>query len=160
MERRSQRALTTSAGKGLRGGVVGGELTPELLGVGYIIGPKIASIMLAGGVLAYLVLTPMVFLFGNRNMLPDGASAAAVADAVAAVRTRYILYIGAGAVAAGGIISMLQALPMIFSSLKAGLRDMVPSGGKSGADKTPRTEQDLPMAVVILGAVVLVLAMR
>ncbi len=114
---------------------MGGELTPELLGVGYIIGPKIASIMLAGGVLAYLVLTPMVFLFGNRNMSPDGASAAAVADAVAAVRTRYILYIGAGAVATGGIISMLQALPMIFSSLKAGLRDLVRQRRQIGADQ-------------------------
>jgi putative OPT family oligopeptide transporter len=151
--------LTNSAGKGLRGGMAGGELTPELLGVGYIIGPKIASIMLAGGILAYLVLTPMVFLFGSRNLLPDGATVGQIADAVANVRTRYILYIGAGAVAAGGIISMLQALPMIFSSLKAGLRDILPSGNKSGGGSTPRTEQDLPIAVVILGALVLVLAM-
>ncbi|HVU88205.1 MAG TPA: oligopeptide transporter, OPT family, partial [Pirellulales bacterium] len=151
--------LTNSAGKGLRGGMLGGELTPELLGVGYIIGPKIASIMLGGGVLAYLVLTPMVFLFGSRALLPDGATVHQIAESVSAVRTRYILYIGAGAVAAGGIISMLQALPMIFSSLKAGLRDMIPSGGKSAGGSTPRTEQDLPIAVVILGALVLVLAM-
>jgi len=152
--------LTNSAGKGLRGGVVGGELTPELLGVGYIIGPKIASIMLAGGILAYLVLTPMVFRFGDPNLLPAGASAEQIAEAVSNVRKYYILYIGAGAVAAGGIISMLQALPMIFSSLKAGLRDILPSGGKGeGAKATPRTEQDLPIAVVILGALVLVLVM-
>ncbi len=151
-------ALTNSAGKGLRGGVVGGELTPELLGVGYIIGPKIASIMLAGGVLAYLVLTPMVFLFGSRNLLPDRASVDQIVDSVVAVRKHYILYIGAGAVAAGGIISMLQALPMIFSSLKAGLRDLVPSG-KASSGAMPRTEQDLPIAVVLLGALVLVLAM-
>jgi putative OPT family oligopeptide transporter len=152
--------LTNAAGKGLRGGVVGGELTPELLGVGYIIGPKIASIMLAGGVLAYLVLTPMVFRFGDPGLLPANASADQIATAVTNVRKFYILYIGAGAVAAGGIISMAQALPMIFSSLRAGLRDIVPNRAKSGASASvPRTEQDLPIAVVILGALVLVLIM-
>jgi putative OPT family oligopeptide transporter len=151
--------LTNAAGKGLRGGVVGGELTPELLGVGYIIGPRIASIMLAGGVLAYLVLTPMVFLFSNQAPFPVGGSTEKIVESVVAVRKHYILYIGAGAVAAGGIISMLQALPMIFSSLKSGLRDLIPSGGKSEAGATLRTEQDLPMAVVFLGAIVLVLAM-
>ncbi|HEY1600725.1 MAG TPA: oligopeptide transporter, OPT family [Pirellulales bacterium] len=150
--------LTTASGKGLRGGLVGGELTPELLGVGYIIGPRIASIMLAGGVLAYLVLTPMVFRFGDPSLLPSGASAKAIAEAVGNVRINYILYIGAGAVAAGGIISMLQAMPLIFSSLRAGLRDLGPSAGKS-AGSGLRTERDLPLTVVLLGAAVLVLAM-
>jgi putative OPT family oligopeptide transporter len=150
--------LTTASGKGLRGGLVGGELTPELLGVGYIIGPRIASIMLAGGVLAYLVLTPMVFRFGDPSLLPSGASAKAIAEAVGNVRINYILYIGAGAVAAGGIISMLQAMPLIFSSLRAGLRDLGPSAGKSAGGGL-RTERDLPLTVVLLGAAVLVLAM-
>jgi putative OPT family oligopeptide transporter len=150
--------LTTASGKGLRGGLVGGELTPELLGVGYIIGPRIASIMLAGGVLAYLVLTPMVFRFGDPSLLPSGASAKAIAEAVGNVRINYILYICAGAVAAGGIISMLQAMPLIFSSLRAGLRDLGPSAGKA-AGAGLRTERDLPLTVVLLGAAVLVLAM-
>ena len=152
------RPLVTSTGRGLRGGILGGELTPELLGVGYIIGPRIASIMLAGGVLAYLVLIPLIVMFVNPASLPADPTSPAFQEAIGEFRAKYILYIGAGAVAAGGIISMFQALPMIISSLRAGLRDLNPAGGKSSASEQ-RTDRDLPIAVVILGAAVLVLAM-
>ncbi len=148
--------------KGLRGGVMAGELAPELLGVGYIIGPRVASIMMSGGVLAYLVLVPLVMLFGGgltRPLAP--ATDALIRDmGVKDVRDAYIVYIGAGAVAAGGIISMFQALPMIISSLRGALGDLAAgSGGKNSGAKVPRTERDLPLWLVLGGSIGLVVAL-
>ena len=108
-----------AAGKtiGLKGASVSVELSPSLLGVGYIIGPRIASIMVAGGVLAYLVLSPMIVFFGEGLEAPLAPGTILIRDMnESAVRTSYILYIGAGAVATGGIISMLKALPTIVSA--------------------------------------------
>jgi uncharacterized oligopeptide transporter (OPT) family protein len=83
------------------------ELSPSLLGVGYIIGPKIASIMVAGGVLAYLVISPMIVFFGGELTVPlDPGTKLISAMKDGEIRNSYILYIGAGAVAAGGIFSM------------------------------------------------------
>ncbi|MDB5311719.1 MAG: oligopeptide transporter protein [Gemmataceae bacterium] len=161
-----------SGGKttGLKGAQTSGELAPELLGVGFLIGPRIASLMMAGAVLSYFILGPMIATFGEkatepvaparwdpdkpkdstnpgliRNMEPDG------------LRVTYLRYIGAGAVAAGGIISMCRALPLIFGSIVAGLRDLRATrqaGGARGA--VPRTERDLPMTVVLWGSLCLV----
>src|SRR5437773_6205976 len=101
-------------GEPFRAGSVGMEITPELLGVGYIIGPRIASIMCGGGVLAYLVLIPMIKFFGEgmTTILPPGTMPISKMSP-GAIRAAYILYIGAGAVAAGGIISLGRALPTI-----------------------------------------------
>jgi putative OPT family oligopeptide transporter len=153
--------LFTQKGAGLRGGVLGGELAPELLGVGYIIGPRIASIMMAGGVLAYLVLVPMIVLFGGnlpRPLAPATDSLIRNMD-VSTIRNTYILYIGAGAVATGGIISMFQAMPMIISSLFSALGDVASAGGKNRAPRVPRTERDLPLGLVVFGSLALVLAL-
>jgi len=155
--------LYTKSGRGLRGGVLGGELSPELLGVGYIIGPRIASIMMAGGVLAYLVVAPLIVMFGANLMQPLApATSKLIRDMdVGDIRNNYILYIGAGAVAAGGIISMLQALPLIVRSLRSALGDLAASrgeGGKKGA-QLPRTERDLPLSLVVFGALGLVVAL-
>src|SRR5213592_1517400 len=89
-------------------GSVGLEISPELLGVGYIIGPRIASIMCAGGVLAYLVLIPMIKYFGSSLATPLAPEASKLIRDMGpnAIRSAYVLYIGAGAVAAGGIISV------------------------------------------------------
>jgi len=157
---------------GLRGGVIGGELSPELLGVGYIIGPRVASIMLAGGVLAYLVLVPMIVLFAGdqgtpiypanfsiREMLAAlGRGELTAAAAVGVLRNQYILYIGAGAVATGGIISMFQAMPLIVGSVRAGLSDLKKTNaqGDDVADELPRTERDLPLWVVLVGSLALI----
>ncbi|HEY3600791.1 MAG TPA: OPT/YSL family transporter, partial [Chthoniobacterales bacterium] len=110
---------------------------PALLGVGYIIGPRIASIMCAGGILAYLVLIPAIKFFGEGaatiiapgtmpigQMTPDD------------IREAYVLYIGAGAVAAGGIISMVRSLPLIWHGMKSGLADLRSLHGPAG--KRPR----------------------
>jgi uncharacterized oligopeptide transporter (OPT) family protein len=151
--------LYTEAGKGLRGGILGGEVAPELLGVGYIIGPRIASIMIAGGALAYLVITPMIVMFGEGldRALPPATGLIRNMD-VDAIRNNYILYIGAGAVATGGIISMVQSLPMIFGSLRGAFADLSISRGgeKGGRVKLPRTQRDLPLWIVGVGALGLV----
>ena len=153
--------LYGKSGQGLRKGVLGGELDPALLGVGYIIGPRIASIMVAGGVLAYLVMVPAIAYFGEgltTPLAPAPPNGKLIKDmTVGELRGNYVLYIGAGAVATGGIISMIQALPVIVGSVVAGLRDLRGgAGGRNGA--TPRTERDLPMIVVILGSLALVVA--
>ena len=163
--------LFDSQGNGLKGGVLAGEFSPELLGVGYIIGPKIASITMAGGVLAYLVIVPMIAYFGADLESPLAPAVHAI-DAetgidkglirnmgVGEIRNNYILYIGAGAVATGGIISMCKALPMIFAALAAAFRDL--RGGAGGAKATgegavPRTERDLPIVLVMFGSLALV----
>lgn len=151
--------LYDSSGRGLKGGVIGGELSPELLGVGYIIGPRTGSIMLAGGVLAYLVFVPTIVLFGGNQSEPLAPATTLIRDMnVAAIRSNYILYIGAGAVATGGILSMFQALPMILSSIRAGLTDLSREGAQ-GANRKRRTERDLPMIVVLVGSVLLVAAL-
>ncbi|MDZ4780120.1 MAG: oligopeptide transporter, OPT family [Planctomycetia bacterium] len=150
--------LYTADGRGLRGGAIGGELSPELLGVGYIIGPRIASIMLAGGVLAYLVLAPIFFVYAGPVDQPLPLDARGIGGMVKQLRDDYILYIGAGAVATGGLISMMQALPLIFGGIASGLRDLrrTKEGGDNPVEK-PRTERDLPMGVVLIGSLVLVL---
>ncbi|VTU01914.1 peptide transporter : Oligopeptide transporter, OPT family OS=Isosphaera pallida (strain ATCC 43644 / DSM 9630 / IS1B) GN=Isop_2665 PE=4 SV=1: OPT: OPT [Gemmataceae bacterium] len=157
---------------GLKGAQVSGELSPELLGVGYLIGPRIACLMMAGAVLSYFVLGPTIAAFGEklpepvapamwdpdkpkdesnpgliRNMEPDD------------LRAFYLRYIGAGAVAAGGIISMCRALPLIFGSIAAGLRDLRASRAAGGGAAATRTDRDMPMTVVLWGSVALVLAL-
>ena len=147
---------------GLNKGVVGGEFTPELLGVGYVIGPRIASITLAGGVLAYLVLLPAIAMFGEAVTTPIFPSETALIRDMSpgAIRNFYILYIGAGAVATGGIISMARAMPVIVSALMAGLKDlkgMLRRDEASTDAAIPRTDRDLSMGVVMGGSALLIL---
>src|SRR5258705_12440131 len=109
-------------GSPFKAGSISAEISPALLGVGYIIGPRIASIMCAGGVLAYLVLIPAIKFFGEGStaILPPRAIPINEMEP-SQIRGAYILYIGAGAVAAGGIISLFRSLPTIWSGLKGGL---------------------------------------
>ncbi|MSR75092.1 MAG: oligopeptide transporter, OPT family [Planctomycetes bacterium] len=133
----------------LKGGSVGIDISPELLGVGYIIGPRIASIMVGGGVLAYLVLIPMIKFFGDGLDAPLPPGDSLIRDmGPGAVRSKYVLYIGAGAVAAGGIISLLRSLPTIWGGLKHGFSG-VGKGKSNGV--IARTDRDMPMKVVFLG---------
>ncbi|HEV2761555.1 MAG TPA: oligopeptide transporter, OPT family, partial [Pyrinomonadaceae bacterium] len=133
------------------------ENNPALLGVGYIIGPRISSIMFGGGVLSYLVLIPMIYYFGAAlpSPLAPETSKLIGAMSVGDIQKNYVLYIGAGAVAAGGIISLLRSLPIIWHGLKGGLADLRGSRDVSGAD-VPRTDRDLSMKFVIGGIIVLV----
>ncbi|MBI5514858.1 MAG: oligopeptide transporter, OPT family [Deltaproteobacteria bacterium] len=145
-----------------RGGSVGAEVSPELLGVGYIIGPKISATMLAGGVLGYLVLMPAIALFGGeltRPLYPETHHL--IRDmGPNALRKAYVLYIGAGAVATGGIVSLLRSLPTIVGAFRAGWKTFRDSrAGASSGEAVPRTARDLPLTVVVLGSLGLVLAM-
>ncbi len=135
-------------------GSISAEISPELLGVGYIIGPRIASIMCAGGVLAYLVLIPVIRFFGEGLSGPLSPGAIPIRDmGPSEIRGAYVLYIGAGAVAAGGIISLLRSLPIIWAGVRGGLRDLR-SVSKTVAGL--RTDRDLSMKFVAYGSLALV----
>lgn len=144
---------------GLKGATVSAELSPSLLGVGYIIGPRIASIMVAGGVLAYLVLSPLIVFFGDGLATPLAPATTLIRDMdESAVRSNYILYIGAGAVATGGIISMIKALPTIINAILTSLRDLLAPSNRSG-QRNRRTDRDIPLPFVLVGSLLLVLGL-
>jgi putative OPT family oligopeptide transporter len=135
------------------------EISPELLGVGYIIGPRIASIMCAGGVLAYLVLIPMISYFGDAlsgPLAPEGTTLIKDMDP-GAIRNAYVLYIGAGAVAAGGIISVFRSLPTIWHGMRGGLQDFSSTRG-TVPPASLRTDRDIPIRYVLIGIIALVVA--
>jgi len=143
-------------GAPFQSGSVSAEISPELLGVGYIIGPRIAAIMCAGGVLAYLVLIPLIKFFGERIVGPLPPGTIPIAEmGPNQIRGAYVLYIGAGAVAAGGIISLGRSLPTIWHGLREGLRDVAGPRAAAGAK---RTDDDIPMRWVFGGIGLLVLA--
>src|SRR2546427_9541443 len=136
---------------------ISAEISPELLGVGYIIGPRLGAIMCGGGVLSYLVLIPAIKFFGESvvGTVPPGTTP--IGDmGPNDIRSAYILYIGAGAVAAGGIISVIRSLPLIWHGLKEGLRDFTDAAKTEGA--IVRTDQDLPLKFVVGGIIVLLVA--
>lgn len=142
-----------------KGGSVGVECSPELMGVGYIIGPKIAGVMCAGGVLAYLVLIPAIAMFGDGLGAPLFPATELISGmSPGDIRNAYILYIGAGAVATGGVISLLKVLPMLASTFVAGIKSMG-AGGAKGDGEAPRTDRDLPMGFVLLGMLGLIAAL-
>jgi len=144
-------------GAPFKAGSISMEISPELLGVGYIIGPRIASIMMAGGVLSYLVLIPMIKFFGEG--LPEVLAPGKILISQMSpsdIRKAYVQYIGAGAVAAGGIISLIRSLPLIVHGVKAGLSDFRTAA--SAHASVLRTERDLSMKFVAGGIAVLILA--
>src|SRR5579884_1288324 len=149
---------TKEFGPPFQGGSISIENNPALLGVGYIIGPRIASIMAAGGVLSYLVLIPAIKFFGSGWSIPLAPETAHLIKdmSVSQVQKAYVLYIGAGAVAAGGIISLFRSLPTIWHGLKGGLADFRRS--KAASDQTARHDQDLSMKFVVGGIIALLVA--
>lgn len=144
----------------LKAGSVGAEVSPELLGVGYIIGPKIASVMAAGGVMSYLLLIPMIKFFGDALSVPIAPGVKLISEMGRdQIRSAYILYIGAGAVATGGLVSLVRAMPMIWRSLTAGLTGLTTHNVASTASaKTLRTDQDIPMKWVLIGSLAIITA--
>ncbi|MEO7026900.1 MAG: oligopeptide transporter, OPT family, partial [Caulobacteraceae bacterium] len=141
----------------LAAGSISAEISPELLGVGYIIGPKIASTMAAGGVLAYLFLIPAIHFFGaSAGILAPGTMPIAKM-APDDIRGAYVLYIGAGAVAVAGIISLVRSLPMIWRGVAGGVADWRAKRVETEARAAvARTDQDLPPRIVALGLMALV----
>jgi putative OPT family oligopeptide transporter len=149
---------TISGITGYNKAVVALDASPALLGVGYIIGPRIASVMVGGGIMTALLLVPMIAYFGEglASVLPPGQQRIGEMSA-GAISGQYVRYIGAGAVATGGILSMINALPLILGSVGGSLRDLR-VGKQNGAESVARTEHDLPMWLVSVGSLGLVLA--
>lgn len=145
--------------KTLKGGSVALENNPALLGVGYIIGPYIAAIMFGGGILSYLVLMPMIRYFGDGLADPLAPEVSKKISEMSSgnLRNSYILYIGAGAVATAGIISVFRSMPVIWHGIKTGLGDLFGSSHEEGGN-LPRTDQDLSMKWVVGGIIVLMAA--
>jgi len=138
-----------------KGGSISATIEPALLGVGYIIGPRIASIMCAGGVLSYLVLIPAIKFFGEHTATPIAPGTIPISDmGPDDIRGAYILYIGAGAVAAGGVISLFRSIPTIWHGLRGGLADLL--GHHGPREHAPRTDRDLSMRVVIMGCLAII----
>lgn len=142
--------------KVLKGAQFGTEVSPELIGVGYIIGFKQSSMMAAGGVLSAFVLIPAIYLFGGTAAQPLFPATKLIADMTPfEIWRNYVLYIGAGAVAAAGIFSLIQSLPTIVRAAAAGMKDLKGSRGGKASD---RTQTDIHLKWVGLGALGLVLA--
>lgn len=132
--------------KGYTGSHIGIQVLPALAGVGYICGPKISSYMLAGGTLSWFVLMPMMALFGaGATIFPAAEPISTLAPAE--LWDNYIKYIGAGAVAAGGIISLVKSFPLIIRTFKQAMASMSNRRVKSNA---LRTEQDISMPVLLV----------
>ena len=133
-----------------------GEITPELLGVGYIIGPKIASIMVAGGILSYLVLTPLISIIGaGSNIIIKPGTIPISMMSPDDIRSYYIKYIGAGAVTFGGIMTLIKTLPTIIGAFRDSFKDLRKGGDKRVAKA--RTDQDIPLVYVLIGSLILIL---
>lgn len=143
----------------LPNGTVTAEITPELLGVGYIIGPKIAGIMVAGGVLSWLVLIPLITLLGD-NLTQVFPPAQKLISEMSAreIWNSYIRYIGAGAVTFGGIITLIRSFPTIISAFSDSFKDLKESK-ENKAKEVLRTEKDIPLVFVLIGSVVLIIFM-
>lgn len=133
---------------------VTGDLAPELLGVGYVIGIRIAAIMMAGAVIGNLVIVPAIAAFGDYASTIIPPATKPVADlSLGLIQANYLRYIGAGCVTAAGIISMFRTMPLIIRSFRSSLRTL--RAGVSREDRVRRTERDLSMNTVIFGSLAL-----
>jgi uncharacterized oligopeptide transporter (OPT) family protein len=132
------------------------EVSPELLGVGYIIGPQIAGYLFAGGCLAYVVLMPAIKLFGSSMTEPMFGTTKLIRDMSAGeIRAAFVFYIGAGAVASAGIIALARSLPTIIGAFRAGFADMRSSRMGQAIAAKLRTDDDLPISLTVFGSIAL-----
>jgi putative OPT family oligopeptide transporter len=140
----------------LKGASIKADATPEYLGVGYIIGPRVAGVIFAGGVFSWLVLMPLIYFFGKELGHPMYPGTIPISQmGPSQLWSTYIRPMGAGAVAASGLITLLRTLPTIVSALTAGFKNLKP--GAATDAKPLRTEDDLSMRTVVLGSLLLIL---
>ena len=143
--------------KGYAGSQIGIQVLPSLAGVGFICGPKISSYMLAGGTLSWFVLMPAIALFGGEATIYPGTmpinEMLAQPSGISDLWDNYIKYIGAGAVAAGGLISLIKTFPLIVRTFKQAMSSM----SKKHTDNSLRTQQDLPMPVLLVLIIAIVI---
>jgi len=154
------RDTPTYSPKWLPGASLRANVTPEYLGVGYIIGPRIAGVMFAGGVFSWLLMMPAIQFFGslapNLALYPSTVPIPLMTSDQ--LWSSYIRPMGAGAVAAAGVITLLKTLPTIWHALQAGLKDLR-AGRESAAVATSRTERDLSIKIVLVGSIVILVMM-
>lgn len=133
---------------------ISGSFTPELLGVGFIVGPRIAAIMFGGGALAWLVLIPILNLWaGDQVIYPGTIPVSEMASGE--IWSAYVRYIGAGAVGFGGIITLIKSLPTIWESARLGFTQI---SGQAESKAVPRTDRDIPFKWVIMGSIAAAIA--
>jgi putative OPT family oligopeptide transporter len=146
----------------LRGGAIRADVTPEYLGVGYIIGMRVAAVMLAGGVFSWMVLMPAIYFFGSKLSTPLYPGTTLIRDmSPSELWITYVRPMGAGAVACSGLITLMRTAPTIVGALAEGFRSLGKKSDASGqaneaAALRGRTQRDLPWSVVIGGSVLLV----
>ena len=139
-------------------GELGMEVYPALLGVGYIVGPRLASYMFVGSLIGWMVLIPLICLFGADTWMYPAEVGVTIGQLYAEggasnIWGSYVRYIGAGAIATGGIISLIKSLPLIITTFRDSMKSMKGSKNTSNA----RTAQDLPMNMVLIGIAVMIL---
>jgi putative OPT family oligopeptide transporter len=142
----------------LPNGTINVDISPEYMGVGYVIGPRIAGVMFAGGVLSWLVLLPLLSILGNYMTVPFPpvpASGLRI-DQMSAGQlwSAYIRYTGAGAVLAAGLITLARTVPTIVTSFRESIRDF---GAGAAVGGVARTDRDMPLSVVLVGSLLLAL---
>jgi putative OPT family oligopeptide transporter len=138
----------------LRKGQIGSDVSAALFGVGYILGPRIATIMVSGGTLAWVVIIPVIAWWGEGRtepMFPETVLPIA-AMTPGQIWSRYVRYIGAGAVATGGLITLIRSIPTMVASFRIGTRQLRDRLSGGTGSRVLRTEHDLPLRVVGIGA--------
>lgn len=143
----------------LKGGTIGVDATPSLLGVGYIIGPRIAALMMSGAVIGYLGIGPLLSFIGDQIpglIIAPGQIPLNEMDP-AELRNSYIKYLGVGAVALGGTVSLIKSLPTIIHSFSAGFSQLF-RRKVVDEESVPRTDRDLPMSFVLIGSLGIIVA--
>ena len=140
--------------KGYKGSGIGGDVLPALLGVGYICGPKVSSYLLAGGTVAWFLIMPLIAMFGGDAVIAP-ATVPVSELGTWGMWSNYVRYIGAGAVAAGGIMSLIKSLPLIVKTFTQAMKGY----GKKADGTESRLTKDLPMMAVVLGGGILAIAM-
>ncbi|GGG64180.1 OPT family oligopeptide transporter [Edaphobacter dinghuensis] len=144
----------------LKGSAIRADCTSEYLGVGYIIGVRVSAIMLAGGVFSWLVLMPAIYFFGSHLTSPIYPGTTLISNMTPSdLWSTYVRPMGAGAVAASGLITLLRTAPTILSALTEGLGSMGKNRAGKQSAQTIRTERDIPMSIVLGGSALLIVLM-
>ncbi len=137
-------------------GAIGTQIYPAVMSVGYICGPKISSYMFAGGLLSWVILIPIIVIFGSNLVLYPGTETIGeifASSGAGGIWGTYVRYIGAGALAAGGIISLIKSLPLIVTTFRDAVKGMAKGVGGSNL----RTDKDLSMKFILIAILVLTL---
>ena len=139
----------------VRKGQIGTEISAALFGVGYILGPRVGTVMVGGGLLSSLVIIPIIATWGASRTTPFfPETELTIAEMSASqIWSRYVRYIGAGAVATAGIITLIRSIPTMIESFRVGAGQMRRRALRASTKSKPRTSRDLPFTVTIAGAI-------